>query len=288
MEDSSLLNGTETEKEEVVSSKTEQPTQPTETTDWLSSLDEELRSSSSLKDIKDVNSLAKSYVNAQKMLGNSIRIPSNEASTEDRQKFLDKLKTVEGVVSLEDKEAVLDKLGRPKSFEEYTKIESSSEAFDKYAHEIGLTKQQHEALFKFLDKDAEQEQEKLKQSIDNTKKVLLDRYGKEGLSASIESVNALLGGVEGEQPEAVKLIKSGAYDNNPIILTALIEFAKTQVSSKEIPVSKGPSGISPMEAREKINEIRNNPDHPYNKPFSREYKEASKKMDLLYKIAEGE
>ena len=44
---------------------------PVETgsSDWLDSIDEALKTEPSLSDIKDVNSLAKSYVHAQKMIG---------------------------------------------------------------------------------------------------------------------------------------------------------------------------------------------------------------------------
>ena len=92
-----------TDNVQVTPEVTEQSTPEVQSTlseisNWRDSLAEDLRSEPSLKDFKDINSLAKSHVSAQKMLGGSIRIPGEDASDEARQEFYSKLSNVEGVV----------------------------------------------------------------------------------------------------------------------------------------------------------------------------------------------
>ena len=58
-------------------------------TSWLDSVPEDYREH--LKDVKDVGSLAKQYVDQQAFLGNSIRIPGEDAGDESKKEFMDKL-----------------------------------------------------------------------------------------------------------------------------------------------------------------------------------------------------
>ena len=72
--------------------KTETPT----STDWKANLSDEIKADKSLENIKDIESLAKSYVHAQKLVGaDKIPVP-NKFATE------------------KDWDAVYEKLGRPK------------------------------------------------------------------------------------------------------------------------------------------------------------------------------
>lgn len=61
-------------------------------TSWRDGIaDEALRSSPALADVTSMESLAKQFVDQQKFIGNSIRVPSDEAGDGDRQAFTDKL-----------------------------------------------------------------------------------------------------------------------------------------------------------------------------------------------------
>lgn len=59
--------------------------------DWRASLPEDIREATSLKDVSDVSSLAKQFVDQQQFLGNSIRIPSAEAGEKDLDAFYTKV-----------------------------------------------------------------------------------------------------------------------------------------------------------------------------------------------------
>ena len=74
---------------------------PTQNTDWKANLSDELKADKSLENIKDIESLAKGYVHAQKLVGaDKIPVP-NKFATE------------------KDWDAVYEKLGRPKYSDEY-------------------------------------------------------------------------------------------------------------------------------------------------------------------------
>lgn len=60
---------------------------------WRDGLEGDLKDSAALADFKDVGSLAKSFVDQQAYMGNSIRIPSEDASAEDRTAFVAKLQS---------------------------------------------------------------------------------------------------------------------------------------------------------------------------------------------------
>lgn len=116
----------------------------TETQDidsWTSSLDDDLRENPSLTKFKDLNSLGKSYVELQKMIGkDKVVIPGDDASDEEKAKFY-------------------EKLGRPDDLTAYTAPESddipddikirpeSEEQFRQKAFELGLTNKQFQELY---------------------------------------------------------------------------------------------------------------------------------------------
>ena len=64
---------------------------PAPAPDWRSAIPEDVRGSPSLQNIESIEDLATQFVNAQGLIGNSIRIPSDNASDEDRAAFRQKL-----------------------------------------------------------------------------------------------------------------------------------------------------------------------------------------------------
>lgn len=59
--------------------------------DWRTSLPEDLRGAPQLKDVKDVGSLAKQFIDLQRFAGGAIRRPGPDASPQERQEYLQKL-----------------------------------------------------------------------------------------------------------------------------------------------------------------------------------------------------
>lgn len=106
---------------------------------WKDSLPDDLKTEKALESIQDIPGLAKSYIHAQKMIGtDKIPVPNKYATDEDWQ-------------------VVYDKLGRPKTADEYkfelkenSNIdENALKGFKEAAHKNGLLPKQAEAIMNF-------------------------------------------------------------------------------------------------------------------------------------------
>jgi hypothetical protein len=133
--------------------------------DWKDTLPDELKNDASLKDIKDVASLAKSFIETKTYVGQSIRIPSAEAGADARKEFVTKLqeRVPELVLVPEDEakraeveETIFAKLGKPKDAKGYEvpKLDDvalspeEEETLRGIATRRGYTKKQFSALVK--------------------------------------------------------------------------------------------------------------------------------------------
>ncbi len=266
---------------------------------FINSLPEDIRSEASLANIKDVHGLAKGYVNAQKLVGSSIRIPSAEAAPEVRADFYKRLSGVPDVLKLpnpESKEEVEEfytKLGRPKTPEEY-KIQIKEgvnldpvglSSFTKHAHALGLTNTQTQELINFeanRHNEALQQMENQKQS---AKSLLQNTWGTD-YEARLNAAQDVAKHFGQKYPDAVKQLFEGPGGNNPVVLMMAAELGK---SYRESGIIKGQTtlqfGKTPEEARAQIQEIRNNPKHDYYVGAPNARQAAIDKVESLYKSA---
>lgn len=128
--------------------------------EWLESLPEPLRNAPFIGKAESVDDAVGKLAHAAKLVGSSVRIPGSDASDEDRRKFYDKLKEVDGVSILpthDDIDGVMTLLGKLGYPEEHTGYElpkkdgfewdeRMGEDLRKYAHQAGLTPGQFTAL----------------------------------------------------------------------------------------------------------------------------------------------
>lgn len=125
-----------------------------ESKDWKESLPDDLKADPTLASFKDVQSLARSMVETKRMVGNSIRPPGPDATSEQRKEYIAKvLASAPELVVADDDEALYKRLGRPDKAEDYTVDEALAKAIDleearKQATEAGLTKKQFQILAK--------------------------------------------------------------------------------------------------------------------------------------------
>ena len=115
-------------------------------TGWFDTLPPGLQAEKSLETFKGkpISALVESHVNAQKLIGGSLRVPGKDAKPEDVQKF---------------REEAWAKLGRPESPDKYNvKLpavegvvipEERFKAFLPVAHKLGLNDQQVEEIIKW-------------------------------------------------------------------------------------------------------------------------------------------
>ena len=138
---------TETKQETTsqhISATTEQPKVATS---WKETISEEFRNDPNIAKFTEIDALAKSYINATRMIGtDKVDVP-NQNSTDDHWN------------------EVYDKLGRPESADKY-KLEAKSEIvpieetavkqFAENAHKLGLNNKQAQGILEFYKNSMEQ------------------------------------------------------------------------------------------------------------------------------------
>ena len=231
-----------------------------DTQDWKATLPDDIKAAPSLQTFKDVAALARSHVEAQKLIGSSIRPPGPDAPPEKRTEFLTKFtKDYPELVNSKDENALLAALGAPTEAKEYappkdTELpDSVVEQIRGYAKEAGLTKKQAEAIFKASSSQYAEQQE----IIGKAQKELKGEWG-----AALEERTKLAASAAekmGFPPGTIEIIKSGkgsAAEMKGFFAMAKalgMDKAGNTLSQQQGGTS---SHITPDEARERLREIR--------------------------------
>lgn len=265
---------------------------------FLDSLPEDIRGEASLANFQDAAGLAKSYVNAQKLIGASVRIPTEDSSAEAVAEFYKKLESIDGVVRLpgaedaEGKAALYNRLGRPESHSDY-KLEieglqtdpAQFDAFAQLAHQAGLTNEQMNVVMGFEAQRAQQQEQALAASQQNAEAILKEKWGHD-YNARLEGAKAAAQTYAETYPEAMAELINGPAGNNPALLAMLSELQGTMVESGNANAgASAPYGMSAEEARFKIEEIQGNRSHAYFNPADPKHADAMKRMKELYELA---
>jgi len=122
------------EESEVSSETTEATAAPEVEKTWRDDLPDELKGVKTLEKFKDVSGLAKSYVETEKYFEGSVRIPGDDASEEDWNKFYSKLGRPETPEDYQYEKAEL-----PEGMQYDTEFEKE---FLQFAHQKGLNNNQ--------------------------------------------------------------------------------------------------------------------------------------------------
>ena len=274
--------------------------------DFLSGVSEELRENPSLRDFKNVDGLAKSYVEAQKMIGNSVRIPSDDASVEVKQEFYNKLESMPDVLTIpksDDVEGInkfYNKLGRPEKAEGYDFVFEQKELndiiasapeigqeFSVVAHNLGLSKSQAKALVEFEAGKVYQHNEdranKREQSLLHLKKEWGNDY-----DARLHGAKSVAKIYQEKYPDAMTELLNGPAGDNPALIEMLSELGGVLKETDHKGISQTVKyGTSKQEALSRIQEIRTNPNHPINLSNHPDRERQQQKINELYKIAYG-
>ena len=138
---------TETKQETTTQQISATTEQPKVATSWKETISEEFRNDPNIAKFTEIDALAKSYINATRMIGTDKVAVPNQNSTEDHWN------------------EVYDKLGRPESAEKY-KLEAKSEVvpieetavkqFAENAHKLGLNNKQAQGILEFYKNSMEQ------------------------------------------------------------------------------------------------------------------------------------
>ncbi len=128
-------------------------------------LSAEHKDNPALQDFTDTDSLAKAFIDTKQMVGGMIRIPGEDASSDDIKTFRDKLFASNLGVMMEpdfddadSTTAFYTKMGRPEEAGGYSEVEGMPkerfELMSGFAHEAGITDKQFSAVMgKILEAD---------------------------------------------------------------------------------------------------------------------------------------
>ena len=229
----------------------------------------DLLANPALADFKDVNGLAKAFIDTKAMQGQSIRIPSKEASTEDMTTFHTSLREkVPGLMPAPDltndeaMNALMVSIGRPEKEDGYTiptveGVELSDEAataLRKNALESGLTVKQFEKwLTTVFTADIASTTAK-KETVQQELQGLRNEWGTAFDSKFAQAVK--IAEATGAPPEVVKALKEQTAGVATIKWFDGLVGALGSEDFQLATLPPGSGGITPAEARERASEIR--------------------------------
>ena len=246
---SSETNQVAVEPTSQVSAETQPTTLTAETvvTDWKASLSDDIRADKSLENIKDIESVAKSYIHGQKLVG-SDKIPvPNKFATE------------------KDWDAVYQKLGRPEDAsgykydlpEDQTIDETALKNFSDQAHKLGLLPGQANGMVKFYNEmqaASLQEQDSVAIAArENSSKELKQEWG-QAYDQKISQANNLAKTVGIGELFDTNLADGTKLGDNPVMIKAFAQLA-AQMGEDSITQSSGPIYQTPAQIEKEIGNL---------------------------------
>lgn len=246
---------------------------PPAASDWKASLPDDIKGHPSLQSIKDIGSLAKSYIHGQSMIGaEKIPAPNEKWTAEQWAEHY-------------------DRLGRPKDFKEYgppKDLQTSfkpdgkvMEDFQKTFHELGLTKPQAEKLlgkyFSFMDQTSKEFNTRLGTDRTTTESALKAEWGEDYQKQMTLVAGAM---TKFGSPELIQFLNESGLGNNPHLIRA---FAKAGMAIREDSLESGDqAAVGAAAAMAELERLKgdkdwmeafNNPKHPGNLAAVKRFKD---------------
>ena len=274
--------------------------------DWAQKLPESLRGSKLVLDAKTEDNFWKRIQDQQQYLGNSLQIPSTEASPEQWAEFAGKVnQRVPNLVMIPNDDSddaylsVFNKLGRPEVADKYDVrgIENLAipdnelSALKQTAYESGLTQRQFAKLANKLNKSHADSMATAGINSAQERAALKSEWG--------EAVEDRLGVVanfmqdSGAPAHALEALKAGKLPAQQVKWL----YAMASRMGEGAPLADGanPSGgnggsgaLTPTEATLRLDEIYNNKNHPYHHPATPAYQDAVNQVLKLVRMSNPE
>jgi hypothetical protein len=250
--------------------------------DWRSGLPEDVRNDPSLSDIKDVGSMAKSYINGQKLIGkNRIALPAEGATDEEMSMFHSQLGRPEKADGYQFGE-------RPSLPEGMQYDEAFETQFKDLSYKAGLTPNQAKAIYDgyhdYIGKKTELAGESTSQQSAEWVNSLKKEFGK----AYDERIDLAQRAVDSYGDGTLKqwLTDSG-NGNNPMFVKLFAKIGEGIAEGKTDAAQARSFTMTPDQAQQEI--ARYNSDKTFMTAYTSGdhtgHKEAVTRMDSLYKLA---
>ena len=250
--------------------------------DWKASLPEDVRADPSLTDIKDVDNLAKSYINGQKLIGkNRIALPDDKATDEEWSSFYSS-------VGRPEKSAAYQFGERPALPEGLEYDEAFESNFRDLSYKAGLSSAQAKAIYDgyhdYISKKSELEGKNQTTQTDEWVTSLKKEFGKaydERIDLATRAVHAY--GDDGLK----KWLDDTGMGNNPMFVKLFAKVGEGVAEGKSDTASARAFTMTPDQAKQEI--ARYNRDSTFMEAYSSGdhtgHQAALDKMNSLYKLA---
>ena len=225
--------------------------------DFLQTIPEELREHPSLSPIKDVENLARSYVNAQRLIGaDKVPLPVNPTD--------------------EDLDNIYSKLGRPETAEGYEIgvdgniiTEDIAQSYADVAHKLRLTPDQASGILEYYkgmtNSASEMSVEAETQQRNQTEMTLRKEWG-DDFDARIQDAGKIAQQFGGGELLEMQLADGTKVGNHPDFIKAFAKIAEFRQSvTSEDTVSDAPTSsmVTRQSAQQEIDAIMNDKSHAY-------------------------
>jgi hypothetical protein len=246
--------------------------------DWRSSIDQEIAGDPSLADIKDLNGLAKSYINAQKMVGaDKIVLPGAEASEDEMNEFYNRLGRPE--------KYEFDKVELPDGFDH---SEPMDNAMKQLMHETGLTNAQANKLYtgylQYLGNEYNEavgQNDQMRSEWHTQLKKDLGKAFDESVDLSQRAAKELGG------EELLKWFDETGQGDNPMFVKLFAKVGKMMSEAGAEPGEVRSFEMTPDSAQQEIARLQRDPNfmNQYTDKEAQGHAEAIKKMEYLFSYA---
>jgi hypothetical protein len=220
--------------------------------EWREQLSEEYRDKPIIANARDLNHVVEQLVGLESKMGNSLTMPRADSTLEERQLFDEKvLKLSDNLVTLDNKDDLLAKLGKPVDREGYKPDPDKEytidvEAAKDQALALGLTQEQYFNMVNSAQDNVNKQGESNKAALDTARNEVYEQWG----AAKGDKLDSIEGMMElFKFPDSVK--ESMRNDMPAEVLSAMARVAEG-ISGERLTAandrSQGRAVVTPGEA----------------------------------------
>ncbi len=227
---------------------------------WIDDVPEDYRGEKSLSKYQSVGDLAKGHVHLSRMMGNSVKIPGEDSTDEERNDFYTKLGRPETADNYE--------YARPDMPEGMSYDENSEQAFKELAHNQGITQTQLGSILDFYNKFALDSQIDQKLHMDEAyfkgEAALQKEWGHKGYDRNVAIAQRAMKEFGG--PELEKLLTTDPRGSHPALVKAFYQMGLKSQEARPLDAEHDSSFLDVTSAQKEI-EAFEKPGHKYYKAY---------------------
>lgn len=245
--------------------------------DWKLSLPSEYQDNSTLSKFKDVGSLAKSYIELERNMGSTARMP-NFDSTDPKE--LEPFYKKWGRPDKADEYKYPDEV-----LKEYPLEEQFKPKLTAFAHELGLNQKQFDKMIRWGAQESKGIFDAEKQQKQQALEALRNKWGFSA-ERNMERARKTVAALCGYKPDHpfVKWVEDHGYDNDPVFLESFLEFSKQLGEDNFVAEEVKKEASDRDSAQKRINEIYADPKGPYFNPNDPRHKDALEEVSKLFGV----